>query len=106
MLKQFFQNAKQPRGFWGRSMLSKMNAGHTPLSHWALPQLRLAEDSHVLDIGCGGGANLLRLLKRCPQGQIDGLDYAAESVRYSRKKVGRALGEHCRVTQGDAGQLP
>ena len=42
MLKQFFQNAKQPRGFWGRSMLSKMNAGHTPLSHWALPQLRMA----------------------------------------------------------------
>lgn len=87
-------------------MLFGMNNGHKPLSDWAMPHLPLAEDVHVLDVGGGGGANLAVLLKRCPKGRADGLDYSAESVAASRKKNAKELGRRCTVTQGDVGALP
>lgn len=106
MINQILQNTRKPQGFWGRVMLFGMNNGHKPLSDWAMPQLPLAEDAHVLDVGCGGGANLAVLLKRCPKGRADGLDYSAESVAASRKKNAKELGRRCTVTQGDVGALP
>ncbi|MDO4314345.1 MAG: methyltransferase domain-containing protein [Oscillospiraceae bacterium] len=106
MFNRILQNTRKPQGFWGRMMLFGMNNGHKPLSDWAMPHLPLAEDAHVLDVGCGGGANLAVLLKRCPKGRADGLDHSAESVAASRKKNARELGRRCAVTQGDVGALP
>lgn len=106
MIRRFFQNARKPKGFLGRSMLRKMNVGHAPLSRWALSLIRPAEDARALDIGCGGGANVARLLKRCPGGFVDGIDYSAESVAFSKKKNAAALGKRCGIRQGDVGALP
>lgn len=106
MLKRFFQNTRKPEGFLGRMMLHTMNGGHAPLSSWALSLIRPAPDARVLDIGCGGGANITRLIKLCPQGFVDGIDYSAESVAFSRKKNVASLGKHCDIRQGDVGALP
>ena len=35
----------------------------------------------ILDLGCGGGANLAVLLKLCPDGTAVGLDYSSVSVK-------------------------
>lgn len=106
MLKRFFQNAGKPRGFLGRSMLRNMNVGHTPLSNWGLSLVHPAPDAHALDIGCGGGANVARLIKRCPQGFVGGIDHSTESVAVSRKKNAASLGKRCEIRQGDVGALP
>ena len=45
----------------------------------------LAPDARVLDCGCGGGANMKRLLKKCPQGIVKGIDYSPVSVEKSKK---------------------
>ena len=45
----------------------------------------LAPDAKVLDCGCGGGANIKRLLKKCPQGIVKGIDYSPVSVEKSQK---------------------
>ena len=34
----------------------------------------------VLDCGCGGGANIRTLLKKCPHGIVKGIDYSGVSV--------------------------
>ncbi|MCH3908685.1 MAG: class I SAM-dependent methyltransferase [Sphaerochaeta sp.] len=57
-----------PQGWRGRLMLGMMNRGHAPLSRWGLSLLSPDKDAHVLDVGCGGGANIARLLRRCPDG--------------------------------------
>lgn len=106
MLKRIFQNARKPNGFLGRSMLRKMNVGHTPLSNWALSLIHPAPDARVLDVGCGGGANIARMLKLCPMGFVDGIDYSSESVAVSRKENAASIGNHCYVRQGDVGALP
>ena len=40
---------------------------------------RLA-DAKILDCGCGGGANIRRLLKKYPQSIVKDVDYSAVSV--------------------------
>ena len=60
MIRRCLQNTRKPEGFLGRMMLRGMNGGHTPSATGGL--------SRVLDIGCGGGANIARLLRLCPQG--------------------------------------
>lgn len=105
-MNRFFQNTRKPEGFLGRMMLRGMNSGHTPLSSWALSFIHPAPNAHVLDVGCGGGANVARLLELCPMGFVDGIDYSAESVAFSKKKNAAALGKRCEIQQGDVGTLP
>ena len=50
-----------------------------------LSQVEIAADARALDIGCGGGANIGRLLERAPQGHVCGLDYSPLSVATSRE---------------------
>ena len=52
-----------------------MNVGHSAVAQWGLQFLNAAPDAKVLDCGCGGGANMKRLLKKCPQGIVKGIDY-------------------------------
>ena len=106
MIRSFFQNTRKPQGFLGRLMLRSMNGGHVPLSNWGLSLIHPSLDARVLDIGCGGGANIARLMKLCPQGFVEGIDYSAESVAFSRKKNAGSLGKRCDIRQGDAGVLP
>ncbi len=87
-------------------MLRTMNGGHAPLSNWGLSLVRPAPDARVLDVGCGGGANVARLLSLCPKGFVDGIDYAPESVAFSRKENAAELGRRCDIRQGDVGALP
>ena len=68
MIRRCLQNTRKPEGFLGRMMLRGMNGGHTPIATWGLSLIRPADDARVLDIGCGGGANIARLLRLCPQG--------------------------------------
>lgn len=59
----FFENTRKPVGFGGKIMVAMMNLGHSPVAQWGLQFLKLAPDARVLDCGCGGGANIKRLLK-------------------------------------------
>ena len=101
------QNTRRPKGFGGRLMVAMMNHGHAPLSRWGLEFLRLQPEDHILDLGCGGGANLRRMLARCPKGIIRGLDYSEVSVAASYRLNRAAIqAGRCDVLQGDVSELP
>ena len=59
----FFENTRKPVGLSGKIMVAMMNLGHSPVARWGLRFLELTPDAKVLDCGCGGGANMKRLLK-------------------------------------------
>ena len=80
----FFENTRKPVGLGGKIMVAMMNLGHSPVARWGLRFLELAPDARVLDCCCGGGANIKRLLKKCPQGIVRGVDYSAVSVEKAR----------------------
>ena len=97
----FFQNTRKPEGFGGKIMVAMMNVGHSAVARWGLQFLNAAPDAKVLDCGCGGGANMKRLLKKCPQGIVKGIDYSSVSVKKARRLNRAAIQDgRCVVWQG------
>ena len=105
-MKKWLEKFAVPSGMKGRFALAMMNFCHTPLSKWGLSHCKWRSDMKLLDIGCGGGANLKRLLKLCSEGSVEGIDISEESVRKSRKLNCCGQGKRCRVLQADAAAVP
>lgn len=102
-----YQNTCKPVGMCGRIMLSMMNSGHESLSCWGFSHIHVSTDASVLDIGCGGGANIKRLLQMSPYGNVMGVDYSEVSVAASRKlNQADIKKKRCDVVQGNVMQLP
>ena len=99
---------EKPQGDEGRALLERMNTGkHERLSEWAFDHIYVAEDADALEIGCGGGANLRRLLERAVDGHVIGLDYSELSVETSRAfNVEAVEAGRLEVLQGEASSLP
>lgn len=103
----FFANTKKPEGFGGKIMVTMMNHGHKALSQWGRGFLRLNNGAHILDLGCGGGANLKALLGMYHGGSAIGLDYSSVSVEQAKKLNQRSIkGGRCQVVQGNVSALP
>ncbi len=102
----FFENTRRPAGLGGRIMVSMMNIGHHGLARWGMQFLHISADARVLDCGCGGGANIKALLKKCPQGVVKGIDYSAVSVGKAKKVNKAAVSEgRCTVLQGSVADM-
>lgn len=99
-------NFSNPSGLIGRMMLSGMNIGHTPLSIWALSQIHFEEDADILDVGCGGGINIKRMLKMAPKGHVSGLDISEDSVKKSISVNQSEIGKRCEIFEGSADEIP
>jgi ubiquinone/menaquinone biosynthesis C-methylase UbiE len=106
LLKTLFTNCAHPKGRMGRAMLKFMNLCHAPLTNWGLSLVEIQDGWTILDIGCGGGATLKRLLKRSKGGMVYGIDISEESVAKARKVNATVLDKQVFVTQGSAEQLP
>ena len=103
----FFENTRQPRGFGGKIMVAMMNSGHGAMADWGFGHITIPENAVVLDAGCGGGANIKKLLAKCPKGQVSGIDYSEVSVEKSRKVNAKAIAVgRCEVLQASVAELP
>ena len=60
----------------------------------------------MLDIGCGGGATLKRLLRRSEGAKVYGIDISEERVAKARRVNAKVLDKQVFVTQGSAEKLP
>ena len=106
LLKQLFTNCACPQGRMGRAMLKFMNLCHAPLTNWGLKLVDIQDGWMMLDIGCGGGATLHRLLKRSRGATVYGIDISEESVAKAKKVNANVLDKQVFVTQGSAEKLP
>lgn len=103
----FFENTRRPEGFGGKLMVSMMNLGHGALAKWGLQHLEVPEGAAVLDCGCGGGANIKKLLEKAAQGSVKGIDYSEVSVEKSRSLNASAISAgRCEIMQANVAQLP
>ena len=97
----FFENTRKPTGIGGKLMVNLMNLCHRPLAGWGMKFLPLPTAARVLDCGCGGGANIKKLLKKCPQGVVKGIDYSPLSVEKARRLNAAAISDgRCTVCRG------
>lgn len=106
LLKSLFTNCAHPKGRMGRAMLKFMNLTHAPLTNWGLSLVDIQDSWTMLDIGCGGGATLKRLLKRSRGAQVYGIDISEESVAKAIKVNADVINKQVFVQQGSAAELP
>ena len=103
----FFQNTCKPKGIGGKIMVHMMNTGHSSMAEWGFTNMEIQSDNVCLDIGCGGGANVRKLLEKSPYGRVVGIDHSEISVEKS-KKINKAgiESKRCEILQGDVMKLP
>ena len=82
-----------------------LNLCHAPLTNWGLKLVNIQDGWTMLDIGCGGGATLQRLLKRSKDAKVYGIDISEESVAKARKVNADVLDKQVFVTQVNAGKI-
>lgn len=88
-------------------LLSAMNLWNTPLSLWGLSQVHIPKDAEILDIGCGGGKMISRLLKKTPEGHVYGTDSSFRAVDFSWRLNEEAIRDgRCQIVEGSAEALP
>ena len=102
----FNDNYSYPEGPDGRLLLAWMNIAHTPSALWSLNQIYFPPHPDILDIGCGGGINIRRMLELCPEGRVVGIDVSEESLKKSKKTNRKYLGTRCLIRRGRAESLP
>ena len=106
LLKSFFSQCARPKGALGRVMLSFMNYTHAPLTNWGLKLVNVQDGWTMLDVGCGGGFTIRRLLKRNKDAQVYGIDISEESVAKAKKVNAEVLDKQVFITLGSAEKLP
>lgn len=105
---RFLQNMKCPESnSYGRARLRDMNNRYSLLSTWGLSHVFFQRKRLVLDVGCGGGKNLKRLLNQSKNINAIGVDQSSESVKTSTRKNRRAVKSgRLQVVQGSVEALP
>jgi len=83
--KYIINQVRYPRGLFGKSVAKRMNKGHAALAEWGLSNIKLRADMKILDIGCGGGANIKNFAKVVTKGKVFGIDYSPASVEVSKE---------------------
>ena len=106
LLKSFFSQCARPEGSLGRAMLCFMNYTHAPLTNWGLKLVQVKDGWTMLDVGCGGGFTIRRLLNRSKDAHVYGIDISEESVTKAKKVNAEVLNKQVFVTQGSAKRLP
>ncbi len=106
LLKSFFSQCARPEGTLGRVMLSFMNYTHAPLTNWGLKHVNVQDGWTILDVGCGGGFTIRRLLKQSKDAKVYGIDISEESVAKAQKVNANVLDKQVFITQGSAANLP
>lgn len=102
----FTDNFENPKGLLGRMMLVSMDREHLPMAEWGLEQIAIPPAADIIDLGCGGGYNIKRILHRCDIGSVVGFDISEESVRKAKKVNKDELGKRVSIVRGSVSQIP
>ncbi len=102
----FTDNFGHPKGLIGRMMLVSMDKEHLPMAEWAMERFDLPENGDMIDLGCGGGYNIQRFLKRGFQGKVVGFDISEESVKKAKAVNKAELGSRVEIVQGTVENIP
>ncbi|MCZ6149472.1 class I SAM-dependent methyltransferase [Campylobacter ureolyticus] len=84
-ISQNRSQVKFPDGDEGIKTLKRMNEAHNGGALWAISKINLDENKqlNILDIGCGGGQNLLNLSIKFKNSTLFGIDYSPTSINLS-----------------------
>ena len=107
-LHKYYARGRHPKGFWGQRALKSMNGNkHAAMPQWVFEELKIGENVNILDIGCGGGANIKRMLAKYPQARATGLDLSNLSIEMAKDlNYKEVVDGQCIIIGGNVTQMP
>ena len=103
----YVAQCKKPRGWLGRFVLWNMNSRHSRVTDWGLAKVPIEKHFKILDVGCGGGRTLSKLVAAAGDGKVYGVDYSEASVAASKRTNARSMElGRIEVRLGSVSQLP
>lgn len=107
LMAWLFQQVRKPSGWLGRRVVRAMNLSHATMTDWGLQQVTVPKNAAILDVGCGGGWTVRKLLALAPGGKVVGLDYSSASVAVSRDTNAHEIeAGRVQIEQGSVVALP
>ncbi|KHD37664.1 SAM-dependent methlyltransferase [Clostridium acetobutylicum] len=82
-LARRLNQCKKPVGDQGKVVVDDMNERHYELTGWGLDKIKIDKAYKMLDIGCGGGRTVNRLSNAAEEGEVYGIDYSSDCVRWA-----------------------
>ena len=80
---------------------------HGALAEWALKDVQLNSNASIADIGCGGGANVARILDKFPDSKVSGVDFSPVAINMALRVNKEAIAAgRCKIVGGNAKLLP
>lgn len=98
-------NYKNPHGFVGKIALNLMNLKGKDIAEYGFSYLESGHVLKALDIGCGGGKNISRLLQKYHNATIYGIDISPLAVKKSIA-FNKDSEKRINIVEGDALKLP
>jgi len=104
---RYVTQCRKPRGWLGRFVLWNMNSRHSRVTDWGLANAAIKKHFTILDVGCGGGRTLSKLVAAATEGKVYGVDYSEESVAASKRTNARSIEQgRVEVRLGSVSELP
>ena len=96
----------RPSSLMGRLLLRCMNIGHGRLHQWGLKAADIQLTDRVLDVGCGGGKAISRILEETRR-EVAGVDHSSEAVKTARSVNRAAVSSgRLRIVESSVESLP
>ena len=96
----------RPSSLMGRLLLRSMNIGHGRLHQWGLKAAGIQLTDRVLDVGCGGGKAISRILEETRR-EVAGVDHSPEAVKTARSVNRAAISSgRLRIVESSVESLP
>jgi len=96
----------RPSSLMGRLLLRSMNIGHGRLHQWGLKAAGIQLTDRVLDVGCGGGKAISRILEETRR-EVAGVDHSPEAVKTARSVNRAAISSgRLRIVESSVENLP
>ena len=96
----------RPSSLMGRLLLRSMNIGHSRLHQWGLKAAGIQLTDRVLDVGCGGGKAISRILEETRR-EVAGVDHSPEAVKTARSVNRAAISSgRLRIVESSVENLP
>ena len=107
LMAWLFQQVRKPSGWLGRRVVRAMNLSHATMTDWGLQQVTVPKNAAILDVGCGGGGTVRKLVALAHEGKVVGLDYSSASVTVSRDTNAHEIeAGRVQIEQGSVVALP
>ena len=102
----FTENFSKPEGFVGKIMLNGMNHDHPSFYSWGFSHYEWRDGTIALDIGCGGGMNIKKMLRFSDSIKVCGIDISDQAVMKSMIMNRSLIGKRCLIRKGSADKIP